>query len=142
MNPSLLKSFGCSLVAAYLGLTVSGCNTTKATGDTLVKFFSSTSPGELFTRDGLVARDQKISLYTTIVCENVQQDIASGDGEYLASLGVLMDIPRERQQEWVLFTQSQYSVLFSSDRRNAKEALAGLSREFAAAPNTRGVSRP
>jgi hypothetical protein len=93
LKTSLFKNFGYGLAVACLGLTVAGCNTTKATTDTLVKFSSSTSPGELFTGDGLVAERQKVNLYAAIVFDNLQQDVARGEGQYLASLGVLLAIP-------------------------------------------------
>ena len=83
----------------------------------------------------------KVSFYTSAVFENLQEDMARGDGQYLASLGVLLDIAPERQHEWDLFTQSQYSVLFASDRMKANEMLVGLAREFAAAANMSGTSR-
>lgn len=60
MNTSLFTRLGYGLVVGYVGLAVSACNTTKATGDTLVKFASSTNPGELFTGDGLVEEHQKV----------------------------------------------------------------------------------
>jgi hypothetical protein len=85
-----------------------------------------------------VARHQKVSFYTAVVFENLQQDLARGDGQYLTSLGVLLEIPPDRRHEWALFTQSQYSVLFASDRTNANEMLGGLAREFVAAPNVSG----
>lgn len=141
MKTSLFKNFGYGLAVACLGLTVAGCNTTKATTDTLVKFSSSTSPGELFTGDGLVAERQKVHLYTTIVFDNLQQDVARGEGQYLASLGVLLAIPPDRQAEWALFTQRRYSDLFASDRTKAKAMLVGLTREFAATPSMSGASR-
>lgn len=40
MNTSLFKGVGYVLVTAYLGLAVSACNTTKATADTIVKFWT------------------------------------------------------------------------------------------------------
>jgi hypothetical protein len=80
-------------------------------------------------------------LYTAIVFENLQQDMARGDGPYLASLGVLLEIPPDRQHEWALFTQRQYSVLFTSDRTKANEMLVGLTREFTPTPNMSGASR-
>jgi hypothetical protein len=133
MNTSVFKNFGYGLVMVYLGFAVSACNTTKATSDTIVKFSSSTSPGELFTSDGLVAREHKVSFYTAVVFEDLQQDLARADGQYLTSLGVLLEVPPDRPHEWALFTQSRYSTLFASDRAKANEMLAGLGREFAAA---------
>jgi hypothetical protein len=135
MNTSLFKNFGYGLVMAYLGLAVSACNTTKATADTMVIFVSSKLPGDLFTGDGLVEEHHKVSFYTGAVFENLQEDLARGDGQYLTSLGVLLEIPPDRRHEWALFTQSRYSVLFASDRAKANEMLGGLAREFAAAPD-------
>ena len=43
-----------SLVIAGLGLTLTACNTAKATTDTTANFFSSKSPASMFTADGRV----------------------------------------------------------------------------------------
>ena len=48
-----------STVVIVLGLSLSACNTTKATMDTTSKFFSSTSPEDLFSADGLVVNGQR-----------------------------------------------------------------------------------
>lgn len=141
MNTSLFKSLGFGLAVGCLALAASACNTTKATYDTILNFTSSTSPEEMFTGDGLVSRHQQVKLYTAVVFENLQQDMARGDGEYLVSLGVLLDIPPDRQHEWGLFTQSQYSFLFPSERTTSSEMLARLGRELAANPNMSGPSR-
>lgn len=141
MNTSLFKSLGFGLAVGCLALAASACNTTKATYDTIVNFTSSTSPAELFTDDGLVSKHQQVNLYTAVVFENLQQDMARGDGEYLVSLGVLLDIPPDRQHEWGLFAQSQYPFLFPSERTTSSEMLARLGRELAANPNMSGPSR-
>jgi hypothetical protein len=133
-----LKYIGFSLIVGCVGLMNSACNTTKATADTMVKFVSSTSPGELFTADGLVAREQKVNLYTAIVMDNLQQDVARGGGEYLASLSVLLDIPAEHQHEWKLVAQHQYAALFPSERLTPSEMLVRLDRELPAHLRTSG----
>lgn len=133
-----LKCIVFGLVVGCAGLMTSACNTTKATADTMVKFVSSTSPGELFTGDGLVAKDQKVNLYTAIVIENLQQDVARGGGEYVASLSVLLDIPAEQQHAWRLAAQQQYAVLFPSERLTPSEMLVRLDREFPAHLRTSG----
>ena len=71
---SLLMAFG--IVA--MALSVTACNTTKATSDTTVKFFSSTSPDSLFTADGMVAHDQRIKLFAGVSYENLRQEAAAG----------------------------------------------------------------
>lgn len=135
MNTSL-KCFGYGLVVACLGFTTSACNTSKATADTMVKFTSSTSPGELFTGDGLVEKSQKVNLYTAIVQENLQQDIARGHGEYLASLSVLLDVAPGYQHEWGLAAQNRYASVVPSARTTPSELLIGLHREVPSHPHT------
>ena len=82
-----------ALVLASVGLVVSACNTSKATVDTFAKFTSSTSPGEMFDADGHVKQSQKARLFAAVAFENLEQDIAPGNGEYLTSLAVLLKIP-------------------------------------------------
>ena len=45
-----IKNLGLGLCVVAAGFMVGGCNTTKATVDTTVNFFSSTSPNGLFQR--------------------------------------------------------------------------------------------
>ena len=129
------RCFGYGLVVACLGFMLSACNTSKATADTMVKFTSSTSPGELFTGDGLVEKSQKVNLYTAIVQENLQQDIARGHGEYLASLSVLLDVAPDYQYEWGLAAQNQYPLVVPSPRTTPSELLIGLHRQVPSHPH-------
>ncbi|HTL63233.1 MAG TPA: hypothetical protein VL261_16440, partial [Nitrospira sp.] len=55
------------------GLNLAACNATKATIDTTVNFFSSTTPNSLFTEDGLVRQEQKINLFAGVAYENLRQ---------------------------------------------------------------------
>lgn len=130
------KCFAYGLMVACLGLTTPACNTSKATADTMVKFTSSTSPGELFTGDGLVEKSQKVNLYTAIVIENLQQDMARGHGEYLASLSVLLDVTPDYQSQWGLAAQNQYAKVIPSARTTPHELLVGLQREVPSHPFT------
>ena len=119
------------LILASLGLVASACNTTKATVDTFAKFTSSTSPCEFINGDGFVQESQKARLFTAVVFENLEQDIARGDGEYLTSLGVLLKIPEGEQDEFRARSQSKYPLLFASDRRTAEDLLATLTSKKA-----------
>jgi Protein of unknown function (DUF3015) len=126
MSIMTLKVFVSALVLANVGLVASACNTTKATVDTFAKFTSSTSPGEFINGDGVVQESQKARLFTAVVFENLEQDIARGDGEYLTSLAVLLKIPAGEQDEFRTRSQSKYPLLFASDRRTAEDLLATL----------------
>ena len=121
-----LKGLMGVLVLASIGLVVSACNTSKATVDTFAKFTSSTSPGEMFDADGYVKQSQKTRLFAAVAFENLEQDIARGNGEYLTSLATLLKIPAGKQDEFRARSQSNYSLLFASDLRTAERLLATL----------------
>ncbi len=126
MRMILWKGLMGALVLASVGLGSSACNTSKATIDTFAKFTSSTSPGEMFDADGYVKQSQKARLFTAVAFENLEQDIARGNGEYLASLAVLLNIPAGQLAEFRTRAQGIYPRLFASDRRTAESLLATL----------------
>lgn len=128
MSASLFRGLSFGLLVGCLAM-MTGCNTTKATLDTTGKFTMSTSPDDLFTGDGLVKEQHKTTLFTAIAYDNLQQDMARGQGEYLASLGVLMGVPAEQQQGWARSTQGRFARIFASDPSNTDEFLARLRRE-------------
>jgi hypothetical protein len=126
MSIMTLKGLVGALVLASAGLVTSACNTSKATVDTFAKFTSSTSPGEFISADGTVRDSQKARMFTAVVFENLEQDIARGNGEYLTSLAVLLKVPAGEQDEFRTLSQSKYPLLFASDRRTAESMLAML----------------
>ena len=126
MRTITLKGLVSVMVLASTVLVVSGCNTTKATVDTFAKFTSSTSPDAWFDADGVVTKSQKARLFTAVAFENLEQDIARGQGEYLTSLAVLMNVPSEEQDKFRANTQRNYSLLFAPDRMVAESMLGML----------------
>jgi Protein of unknown function (DUF3015) len=126
MRTITLKGLVSVLVLVSTVLVVSACNTTKATVDTFAKFTSSTSPGEWIDADGVITDSQKARLFTAVAFENLEQDIARGNGEYLTSLAVLMKIPPVEQDKFRTHTQSNYPLLFAPDRRTAESMLGML----------------
>jgi len=100
MRTITLKGLVSVVVLASTVLVVSACNTTKATVDTFAKFTSSTIPGEWIDADGVITDSQKARLFTAIAYENLEQDIARGNGEYLTSLAVLIKIPPVEQDKF------------------------------------------
>ena len=110
-------------------LALSSC-TSDNTTDTL----STTTPGLWFTGEGLVKDDQKVNAFAALNFENLKQDMAQGRGEYLASLGTLLGVPRDHQAEFFALTQEKYPILVRSDRTTPGEMLAALNRELSANP--------
>jgi hypothetical protein len=95
------KTMGWGLAVGCLALNLAACNTTKATLDTTGKFTMSTSPDDsLLTEDGLIRAQYKVDVYTTVAFDNLEQDIARGQGEYVTSLGRLLEVPADRHPQW------------------------------------------
>jgi len=144
MNWSVVNGFILCLSVVSAGVATTGCNTTKATVDTTVKFFSSTSPDSMFTADGMVEQKEKINLFAGVAFENLRQDIAQGKGQYLTSLAVLLNIPPNRHDEFAAFLQSRYSTLFTSDLAEDHSAhlkfVAALDRELEAQVSPRWLN--
>ena len=126
---------GAGVLAA--GLAMTGCNTTKASVDTTVNFFSSTSPNDLFSSDGMVLKEQKINLFAGVTYENLRQEAAAGGGQYVTALASLYEIPASKQQDFGLVLQRKHSDLFAAgleeDRTAHLKMVSALNRELAAA---------
>ncbi len=132
-----IQNLGVGLCIGAAGLMFAACNTTKATVDTTVNFFSSTSPNELFTADGMVRKEQKINLFAGVAYENLRQEAATGTGQYVSALAALYDIPVSRQEQFGQVLQRKHADLFAADLREDRSAhlkmIAALNRELAAA---------
>jgi hypothetical protein len=107
------------------------CNTTKATADSIVKFSSSTSPDSMFTGDGVVVKDQRVKLYTAVVADDLEENIARGQGEYLSSLGVWPDVPAEGQARFSTLSQENYASMFPAETNGSHDALTVLRQQLA-----------
>ncbi len=103
----------CGIV--FMALNLTACNTTKATIDTTVNFFSSTTPNSLFTADGLVKQEQKINLFAGVAYENLRQEAAAGSGQYVTSLAILYGVPMARHEAFGRLLQQRHTELFAAD---------------------------
>ncbi|HNP80665.1 MAG TPA: DUF3015 family protein [Nitrospira sp.] len=132
-----MKNLGLGLCVVAAGFMVGGCNTTKATVDTTVNFFSSTSPNGLFSADGMVLKEQKINLFAGVAYENLRQEAAAGGGQYVSALASLYEIPAARQGEFGQVLQRKHADLFAAaleeDRTAHLKMVSALNRELVAA---------
>lgn len=123
-------------------LTLPACTTKgtiKATTDPTTDILSSTSGKTWFTEDGLVKDEFKVDAFTALNFENVKQDMAQGQGEYLASLGSLLGVPQDRQAAFFQLTREKYPQLVPTDRTTPAELVAALQSEMAADPRLTGA---
>ena len=127
----------CSIT--LIGLTLAACNTTKATIDTTVNFFSSTTPNDLFTQDGLVRREEKINLFAGVAYENLRQEAAAGSGQYVTSLATLYGVPAAKQGDFGKVLQQRHAELFATDLHEDNRAhlhmVSTLNRVLAQEPS-------
>ncbi len=124
--PILLGTLIASLSACTLKATLD------TTSDGTTNFLSSTSGKTWFTEDGLVREELKVEAFAWMNYENLKQDMARGGGEYLSSLGTLMNVPPDRQTEFLAFVQQRYPMLVGNDRTTPATILAALQQEWAA----------
>ncbi len=135
-SPSV-KNMGLGLCVVAAGLLLGGCNTTKATVDTTVNFFSSTTPNELFSADGMVLKEQRINLFAGVTYENLRQEAAAGGGQYVTALASLYEIPVAKQDDFSVVLQRKHADLFAAgldeDRTAHLKMVSALNRELTAA---------
>ena len=113
MLPQMIRVLtACGVIV--IGLNLAGCNTTKATVDTTVNFFSSTTPNDLFTGDGLVKQEHKINLFAGVAYENLRQEAAVGSGQYVASLATLYGVPEAKHDAFGKVLQQRHAELFDT----------------------------
>jgi hypothetical protein len=60
------------------------------------------------TEDGQVAGHAKVKLFASTNWDNLSQDMAQGQGEHLASLAALLNVPAEQQPAFFEWAQGKY----------------------------------
>ena len=116
---TILRHVGC---VGVLCVMLSACSVT----ETVNKILSSTTPGDVFTGDGVLKADQRVNAFVAVNFEYVKQDMARGHGEYLASLGSLMGVPPDRQTAFFTYAQSRYP--FVVEQSGPTDVIALLTR--------------
>ena len=128
------------LSTTTLALALSSCaftdtttETVQNTSDATTDFSSSTSPRS----DSKADKETAASVFTALNFNRIREDMAAGGGEHLASLAVLLDIPKARQATFFTLTREKFSTLFSSAHTTPEEMLARLKQELTARPDLR-----
>ena len=107
--------------AAILLFSLSACSVT----ETISNFLSSTSGKTWFTEDGLIKTDHRVQAFMAFNFENIKQDMAKGQGEYLDSLSTLMEIPPEHRASFYSHAQSRYPLVVQQ-KSSPQETLIQL----------------
>ena len=116
---------GCTaLVGSVVIILFSACTfkaTTKETTDTTSNITGTTSGRVWWNEDGLVKPEHTIAAFTAYNAQNLEEDLARGQGEYLASLETL--IGAEGLPTFHPFAQEAYSRWRRSGSRSADELV-------------------
>jgi len=86
------------------------------------------------TNDGVFVSNQKVNAFAEVNLDHLRQEMARGQGEYLASFASLLGVPADRRNDFYALTQETYSALFKSEQTTAHEMLAALDQELSAHP--------
>jgi hypothetical protein len=126
---------GIGLTLLAITLMIGGCGMTKGSTDTTVNFTSSTSPNDLFSSDGMVLKEQKINLFTSVTYENLKQEAAAGGGQYVSALASLYGISADQQADFGGLLQRKHAALFAVDLEEGRTAhlVSALNRELTTA---------
>jgi Protein of unknown function (DUF3015) len=115
------------------GLSATSCtivtDPTKSSSD----FTSSTSPGS----SSKPSPEEKAKSFANENFERLQEDMALGGGEHLASLATLLGVPNDRQPEFFALAKEQFPSLVNSAGTTSNELIAALDRELAMRPYLR-----
>jgi hypothetical protein len=99
------------IILFLFALSLSSCSITETVSDIL----SSTTPGDWYTRDGLPKAEHKVDVFLATNLNNVKTDVARGGGEYLDSLGRLLNVDADSQGRFAALVQEQYPLLADQD---------------------------
>ena len=86
------------------------------------------------TNNGRFTRIEEATLFASLTSENLEQEMAQGGGEHLASLATILGVPAEQQPEFFTMTQEKYTTLIQSGETTSAVMLKTLLEAMAAHP--------
>ena len=101
-------------LAASLILGLTGCtikSTVKEITDTTSNVTGTTSGAAWWNENGQLKPDFKATAFVSFNYDNLQHDLAAGQGEYLASLSRLLGVPVEQEPAFFSEAQAGYATL-------------------------------
>lgn len=102
------------LIGVGLMLSTTGCPlkaTINQTTDTTSNVTGTTSGAAWWNEDGQLKPDFKATAFVSSNYDNLQHDLAAGQGEYLASLSKLLGVPADREPAFFSAAQASYATI-------------------------------
>jgi hypothetical protein len=111
----MLKRLRClAIISASLVLGTTGCTlkaTINQTTDTTSNITGTTSGAGWWNEDGQIKPDFKATAFVSFNYDNLQYDLAAGQGEYLASVSRLLGVPRHQEPAFFSEAQAGYATM-------------------------------
>ena len=111
-------------VSVLTGCTISG--TIQEILDSTTNVTVSTSGRTWWNEDGLLKSEQKAIAFAAYNQSNLEQDLANGRGEYLASLSSLLGVSESGRSAFAFGAQSQFQSLMLADDVTLVQSLRAL----------------
>ena len=99
--------------------------------DTTSNVTGTTSGAAWWSEDGQIKPDFKATAFVAFNDNNLRQDLAAGQGEYLASMGQLLGVPADRQSAFFSAAQASYEDTIGKDAPALLAILRATSKPFA-----------
>jgi hypothetical protein len=96
--------------------------------------FGITSGTSNCNADSVVKNDVEQKVFVAANLDNLSQEMAQGQGQYVSALAGLMGCPTAAQGEFAKLSQEKYGTLFPSSDVKAEAVLAGLKLEMGRHP--------
>ena len=119
-----------TLLSLAVGM-LSGCTITGTIQeilDTTSNVTVSTSGRTWWDEDGLLKSEHKAIAFAAYNQSNLEQDLANGRGEYLASVSALLGVSESRQPAFAAGAQRKFSSLMQADDVTRLQSLRALVR--------------
>lgn len=111
-------------VSVLTGCTITG--TIQEILDSTTNVIVSTSGRTWWNEDGLLKSEHKTIAFAAYNQSNLEQDIANGRGEYLASLSSLLGVSESGRSAFAFGAQSQFQSLMLADDLTRVQSLRAL----------------
>jgi hypothetical protein len=89
--------------------------------------FAITSGTSGCSNDGTIWDSQKAALFIEMNYASLEEDMARGGGDYLASFAALIDVPAEHRETFAAATQATYRSLVESGQQGTPLVQRALS---------------
>jgi hypothetical protein len=92
------------------------------------------------TNDGTVMAEHKAEMFVASTFESLSQDMARGQGEYLASLAMMMGVPVEHQPAFFSLVQDRYRTLMERGENSPLAVIKAIQETVVRGPVLAGIA--